>query len=196
MTKIKGIIFDFDGTITRPYFDFGVIKDEIGMPRDRLILEYMEEMDEEFGERANKIIWQWELKAAREAELNDHVPETLKFLKEEGIKTGVITRNRMKSLRIVLDKYTVLKFNYIHTRDMEPVKPHPDAMKTVLRELNLPAESCLTIGDYEHDIICGNNAGTKTMYITNGNGSDSLEVTPDYIIEDFMEGLEIIQSLI
>ena len=79
---------------------------------------------------------------------------------------------------------------------MEPVKPHPDAMKTVLRELCLPAESCLTIGDYEHDIICGNNAGTKTMYITNGNVSNSLKVTADYIIEDFMEGLEIIQGLI
>jgi len=196
MTKIKGIIFDFDGTITRPYFDFGVIKDEIGMPRDRLILEYMEEMDKEFVEGANKIIWEWELKAAREAELNDHVSETLEFLKQEGIKTGVLTRNRMKSLQIVLDKFPVLEFNYIHTRDVEPVKPHPDAMKTVLCELCLPAESCLTIGDYEHDIICGSNAGTKTMYITHGNESNCLTVTPDYIIEDFMEGLEIIQSLI
>ncbi len=195
MTKIRAVVFDFDGTITRPYFDFGLIKDEIGMPRDQLILEYVRDKDEDFKKRVDEILYKWELKAARESELNDHVSEVLEFLQKNGIRTGVLTRNKMETVKIVLEKFPI-RFDYIHTRDSEPIKPHPDSMHAVLNELGAAAEDSITIGDYEHDIVCGRSVGTKTMYITNGNGADGLTVKPDYIIHDFSEGLEIIRTLV
>jgi len=40
---IKAVIFDLDGTITQPYFDFDAIREEIGLPRDSgPILEIIE----------------------------------------------------------------------------------------------------------------------------------------------------------
>jgi beta-phosphoglucomutase-like phosphatase (HAD superfamily) len=41
--SIKGVIFDFDGTLTRPgALDFPAIKRELGCPVDEMILEYIE----------------------------------------------------------------------------------------------------------------------------------------------------------
>ena len=41
----KAVIFDLDGTITQPYFDFDAIRQEIGLARDfGPFLEAMEEM--------------------------------------------------------------------------------------------------------------------------------------------------------
>lgn len=195
MTSIKGVVFDFDGTITRPFFDFGMIKDEIGMPRDVLILEYLEGKDKSFVEHANKVLDKWELKAAKESELNDNVLEVLQLLSDKSIKTAVLTRNTNLSVDMVVEKFG-LRFDYIHTRDMQPVKPDPESMKTVLKEIDLEPEEVITIGDYEHDIECGKSVGTMAMFITNGNGKPELRTKPDYIIEDFYEGLEILKDLI
>ncbi len=38
--KIKGVIFDMDGTITAPYFDFNKIRDEAGIG-DIDMLDYL-----------------------------------------------------------------------------------------------------------------------------------------------------------
>jgi HAD superfamily hydrolase (TIGR01549 family) len=195
MFKIKGIVFDFDGTITKPFFDFGKIKDEIGMPRDMLILEFLKDKDEEFCNNAHRIIDKWELEAAENAELNDGVLEVFDYLKERSIKTAILTRNKMETVEIVLKKYSI-SFDYIDTRDTLPIKPHPDAMLRVKKNLDLPPEKILTIGDYEHDIVCGKSAGTVTMYITNGNKNPELKNTADYTISNFREGLNIIKSLI
>jgi len=193
--KIKGVVFDFDGTVTKPFFDFGLIKDEIGMPRDRLIIEYLEDKSEEFCRKAQQILDKWELRAAEEAELNDHFPELLKFLNKKNIKTAILTRNKMESVKIVMERFG-LSFDYIDTRDKEPIKPHPDSMERVINSLKINPEHILTIGDYEHDIHCGKHAGTLTMYLTNRNSDYDLSAEPDFIVDDLKEGLDIIRSII
>jgi HAD superfamily hydrolase (TIGR01549 family) len=192
---IYGIIFDFDGTITRPFFNFDIIKDEIGMPRDMLILEFLKDKDEAFKIRARDILDRWEVEAAEKAMLNDYIPELLDFLKSRKIKTAVLTRNRKTSIEAVSRKFR-LSFDYIDTRENEPIKPHPDSMKRVISRLDLEPENILTVGDFEHDILCGKNAGTLTMFLTNGKNDHDLKLTPDYIVKDMREGLKIIKNLV
>ena len=44
---ITTVIFDLDGTITEPFFDFDAIREEMGLRRDAgPLLELMEDMDE------------------------------------------------------------------------------------------------------------------------------------------------------
>lgn len=192
---IQGVVFDFDGTITHPFFDFDLIKDEIGMPRDMLIIEFLKDKDEAFKKRAQEILDKWEIRAAEQATLNDHVPALLEFLRFKGIKTAVLTRNKKASVDTVAGKFN-LCFDYIDTRENEPIKPHPDSMRRVISRLCLEPENILTVGDFEHDIVCGKNAGTITMYITNGETKNNLKIQPDYIVNNMREALEIIKNLI
>ena len=45
MLSCKHWIFDLDGTLTRPIFDFPAIKRRLGLPMDRGILEVLAEME-------------------------------------------------------------------------------------------------------------------------------------------------------
>ena len=46
LLKRKHWVFDLDGTITRPIFDFPTIKRRLGLPPDKGILEVLKDMPE------------------------------------------------------------------------------------------------------------------------------------------------------
>ena len=62
--SIKAALFDLDGTITQPYFDFDAIREEIGLPRDSgPLLELMEKMTPQKRQETEKILHYHEDKA-------------------------------------------------------------------------------------------------------------------------------------
>jgi hypothetical protein len=65
----KAILFDMDGTFTKPMLDFPKIKAEIGIG-SRPILEALAEMDGAAREEAERVLHRHETHAATESELN------------------------------------------------------------------------------------------------------------------------------
>ena len=54
---IRAVVFDLDGTITEPYFDFDAIREEIGLEKNgEPILEAMEKMTPAQRDRAEHIL--------------------------------------------------------------------------------------------------------------------------------------------
>ena len=102
--RIKAVVFDLDGTITAPALDFTRIKQEIGTG-DGPLLETMEEMTPKERKRAEEILERHEERAAVDSELNPGVRELFRFLKTQGIKTAILTRNSRRSTQIVLEKH-------------------------------------------------------------------------------------------
>ncbi|MHC4805955.1 MAG: HAD family hydrolase, partial [Planctomycetota bacterium] len=93
--SIKAVIFDLDGTITQPYFDFDVIREEMGLAKDSgPILELMEKMTVQQRQEVEKILHYHEQKAVTESRLNAGAKQTLSALRAAGIYIGVLTRNR------------------------------------------------------------------------------------------------------
>ena len=63
---IKGVLFDFDGTLTRPgALDFPAIKRELGCPLDKPILEYLEVLPPAKKSMLEKILERREDEAAK-----------------------------------------------------------------------------------------------------------------------------------
>jgi len=57
IVMIRAVIFDLDGTITRPFFDFDAIREEMGLPADSgPILETMAKMSPDQRKRAEDIL--------------------------------------------------------------------------------------------------------------------------------------------
>ncbi len=82
--RIKAVIFDLDGTITQPFFDFDAIRLEMGYPPDAgPILELMEKMTAGKREAAEKILLAHEEKAVAESTLNPAQKRRLKNCEEE-----------------------------------------------------------------------------------------------------------------
>ena len=79
------MIFDLDGTITEPFFDFDAIRREMGFAPDAgPILELMEKMTPQQREDAERILQSHEEKAVAESTLNPGARETLDALRQEG----------------------------------------------------------------------------------------------------------------
>ena len=89
---IKAVIFDLDGTITQPYLDFDVIREEIGLSKDAgPILEVMEKAEPVERKHVEEILHFHEEKAVAESTLNAGAGGTLDELRAAGIRIGILT---------------------------------------------------------------------------------------------------------
>ena len=178
---IKLVIFDLDGTITQPYFDFDAIRREMGLARDSgPILEILNGLPAEEKARLEKILEYHEQRAALDSELNPGTKKTLAELRKTGILQGILTRNSRKNTDCVT-KIHKLRFDYTITREDGPVKPHPFGVHKLCRELRTPPEETLLVGDYLFDIQSANAAGATSVLLKTHKKSEEFAKYADFI---------------
>ena len=186
------VIFDMDGTLTLPAIDFGRLRAEIGI-ESGTILEALETMTDHERARAHEIIEVHERIAARDSELQDSVHEVLEFLRADGIRTAIATRNSRPSVRTVLDKHQ-LHVDHIHTREDGPVKPSPQPVLDVCKYFHIAPESSWMVGDYVYDIQSGNAAGATTvLFAPDGSLLEAVEQA-DHVIRNLRELITILNN--
>ncbi|MBM4056578.1 MAG: HAD family hydrolase [Planctomycetes bacterium] len=187
---LQGIIFDMDGTLTKPKADFAAIEREIGA-KVGFILDYAEKSSPEELTRAMGILERFEEQAAMESELNEGVTEILKFLEKKQLKTALLTRNSRKSVDTVLKKHN-LRFEFIISRDDAKPKPAPDPIFLLSRMMDIHTKHLLMVGDYKYDIMCGKAAGTRTALLRYKEYVET-EIMPDFEINSLKDIVHIIE---
>lgn len=187
---LRGIIFDMDGTITKPKVDFAAIEREIGA-KVGFIIDYAEMSSPEERTRALSILERFEAQAAIESELNEGVLEMLEFLSKKKLKKAILTRNSRKSVDTVLRKHN-LHFEYIVSREDAKPKPAPDPIFLLSKKMEIHTDHLLMVGDYKYDIMCGKAAGTRTVLLRYKEYVET-EVTPDFEITSIREVIEIVE---
>jgi HAD superfamily hydrolase (TIGR01549 family) len=175
------VIFDMDGTITRPYLDFPRIRAEIGLGEP--LLENMLALPPgPERERAFAILERFEDEAAAASELNDDVPEVLAFLAGRKTPAALVTRNSRRSARRVLEKHA-LGFEIVVTREDAPAKPRPEPLWLICERAGVPPGRALMVGDFRLDVVAGRAAETRTALLTNGGPPKFLpEAPPDHLL--------------
>ena len=115
------------------------------------------------------------------------IPELLYFLRDNGIKTAVITNKPEAHARIVLDDaFPDYSFDYVigETEGIKK-KPAPDMLYKAMEELGLKKEDILYFGDTNTDMQTALNAGVDCVGVTWGfRGREELQkYSPAYIID-------------
>ncbi len=165
--SIKAVIFDLDGTITQPYFDFDAIREEMGLGRNSgPVLESMQEMSPEQRKNAEKILHSYERRAVIESKLNPGAKETLDALRKDGIYVGILTRNKRENAFAIADKHG-LKFDAVVGRDEGPVKPDSFGVLRICEQFGVKPQETLLVGDYLFDLLCAKSAGAVAVLLTN-----------------------------
>jgi len=191
---IKAVIFDLDGTITQPYFDFDIIREEIGLSKDSgPVLESMEKMNKQQRERAEEILYYHEQKAVTESKLNIGAKETLSALDAAGIHIGVLTRNK-RSNAIAISRKHKLKFDAVIGREDGPVKPDAFGILQLCRQFGVKPEETLLVGDYLFDLLCAKAAGAVAILLANHNQAEEFIKHADFCIKNISEILDIIEN--
>lgn len=192
--SFKAVIFDLDGTITQPYFDFDAIREEIGLARDSgPLLESMEKMTPGQRQEAERILLYHEEKAVSESELNPGAARTLSALREAGIHIGVLTRNERQNAFAIARKHG-LQFDAVIGREDGPVKPDAFGVLQLCRQFGVEPRETLLVGDYLFDLLSAKAAGAVAVLLANHDQADEFAGHADYRIENIDEILEIVEN--
>ena len=195
---MKGVLFDFDGTLTQPgAIDFLAIKEEIECPHDMAILEYIKLQPPKKQVVLTKILEGHEAEAARLSIPNQGAEVCLSTLKGRGVPIGIITRNSLKSVTLALQQFDSIEcrdFDVVITREAALPKPSPEGVFKAASSMGCLAEELMVVGDFRFDVIAGKRAGAKTVLLTNGGKSSMApgDPMPDYVCGDLNEVVEII----
>ena len=196
---IKAVLFDFDGTLTKPgALDFPLIKQAIECPDDIPILEYIESLkDSSRREKTLSVLDRFEIEAAADSEPNSGAEELIPYLRSKGLPVGIISRNSYQSIERALknfDTIGVSDFDLIISRD-DPVKPKPSAEGVLFaaEKLQLDVKQILVVGDYIFDIQAGHDAGAITVLLDNKPDSLVKQVDSDFTISILEELKQIVR---
>lgn len=89
----------------------------------------------------------------------DGIDELLKKLKEQKVKTAVVSNKADYAVQTLVKKYFDGLFDYaVGEKQGVRKKPCPDSVNEVLRVLDTPKESTVYIGDSEVDVATAKNA--------------------------------------
>jgi len=189
---IKGVIFDMDGTVTAPVFDFAGMKAEANVG-DYDVLEYLLRSTGAERERIQRVMRKYEDAAAAKAKLNPGARSVLTHLARKRLPMALLTRNSRRSVNTVCRKLR-LKFDFIVTREDGPHKPAPDSILQIARRWNLSPHEALMVGDYKWDVLCAKNAGAPCVVLANGDELPDWARKADYIIKRLTELIPIIEG--
>jgi HAD superfamily hydrolase (TIGR01509 family) len=177
--SIKAVIFDLDGTIASFKLDHKAVRGEVrsyllrvGVPASLLfvnetIFEMLEktqifmknsgksaEAMEEIRKAALAIAEKYELEAARDTSLLPGVSDTLKTLKQRGLKIGLFTLSGDKAVSYILQRFKLGDFFgvIVPRNKVNYVKPNPEHLEMALKVLGVAPQETVVVGDGNVDM--------------------------------------------
>jgi pyrophosphatase PpaX len=210
---IKNILFDLDGTLLdtneliiqsfqhtyKTHLNKDVDKDEI-IKNFGEILKIT--LDREFGEYSDEAI-----KTYRNFQIGNFekliaihkgVKEGIIELHKQGYKLGVVTSRLNESAIRGLKHFGLIEYfqSIIGADDTDKHKPDPIPAFMALKELGGKPEETIIVGDSPFDILCGKNAGIKSVAV--GWSALSMDIIlkyePDYVVDSMEELLALIEK--
>lgn len=166
LKKVKGWVFDLDGTLLDSRLDFDYLRQLMQIPTGSPILEYLETLnDVSERERLMKIVDEYEWSGHLQATLIDKVDTFLSELHARGLPMALLTRNSQRVATAGLDKFGLHFFDQVISRDHElRPKPHPDGLLAISGQWRLAPEQIVYVGDYDFDMQAARNAGSIGLF--------------------------------
>ncbi|TVX89868.1 HAD family hydrolase [Paenibacillus agilis] len=212
---MKAMLFDFDGTLadTLP-LSFNAFKSVFKQYDNREVTN--EELVAMFGPTEEGIIYTnfankpfvpdaiqgyysyYEKEHHTECQCDQGIIDLLLFLKEHGVKIGVVTGKSRRSFDISaaalqLDSYFDVS---ITGADVVQPKPHPEGIHKALHTLGIDSENAIFVGDSNADILAGKAAGLRTYAVQWLSTCQSLtyNVEPDGLFTNVMHFRELLEK--
>ena len=189
MTR-TAVIFDLDGTLTRPHLDFDAMRAEIGLPPGP-ILEALRHLDATARQRAEEILHRHEFEAAVASELHDGAASVVAECRARGYATAILTRNSRVSTDHILHKHGIT-VDAIRSREDGAIKPSAEPVLSICREFGADASDSWMVGDYLFDIISGRDAGTRTVLMIGDAARPEYADQADHVIRALAELLPLL----
>jgi phosphoglycolate phosphatase-like HAD superfamily hydrolase len=156
------------------------------------ILEYVETRLPHERAHLMEILDEEETRAAQASWPNRGAEACLGVLKERVVPVGILTRNSLRSVSAVLERFEGIgleDFAAIITREACRPKPHPEGVWMGAKRMCVSPLELMVVGDFRFDVMAGSAAGAVTVLLTNGNPSPMVpgDPQPDHVIGQLEE---------
>ena len=200
---IKGVVFDFDGTIvdsmkmvfdvlneslkkkSLPSIEVELLGRMAGLPLIEIISTKAKISASAAKEIEKDVFKAYTSFCRSSCQLLPHVESTLKALKSKRIKLGLLTTTPSKPLKAVAEKFSLEDyFDIMLAKEDAKNKPNPEGLERIIKKFGIKKDECIFVGDSPIDILTGKAAGVKTIAVTTGIATvEQLQaVNPDAII--------------
>ncbi len=215
MSKIKAVLFDFDGTImdTNTIIlkswqhtfnmvlgrdpDFEVIKQTFGEPLDETMAKLFPDRDThemvETYRNYQRHIYKDDIT------MFPGTKEVIEELKRRGFRVAIVTSRLWSSTTQGLYKFDIAHMfdAVVSAEDTTIHKPDPTPILLCLDKLGIGPDEALMVGDSKFDILCARNAGVPSVLVSwtiSVTDEQRAALAPDYYIEDPAEILGIVEA--
>jgi 2-phosphoglycolate phosphatase len=187
---IRAVLFDLDGTLIDSAPDLGAAADQMRVARGlpSLPLDSYRHMagagargmlgiafgitpeHADFPALREEFFRNYEARMTQSTFAFDGVPALLARLVELGFSWGVVTNKSMRFTGPLTDAMPLFATSraVVGGDSTAHSKPHPEPLFEAARQLLLPPEQCVYVGDDERDIVAGRAAGMRTVAATYG----------------------------
>lgn len=157
-----------DGTLTLAVHDFDAIREELGLPPGKPILEQIAMYPKQEARRLHQQLDMLELTIAAESKPAAGAADLLETLTAKGHHFGILTRNNLINVHATLAAAGLndyFKDDHLISRDCAPPKPDPIGIHRLLAAWGGTAAEAVMVGDHLFDLDTGRAAGTAVVYV-------------------------------
>ncbi|GMY26988.1 haloacid dehalogenase-like hydrolase domain-containing protein At2g33255 [Fagus crenata] len=208
--RLKGVVFDMDGTLTVPVIDFAAMyKAVLGDDEYRRIkaenpsgidiLHHIENWSPEKQQKAYETIADYERRGLDRLQIMPGAAELCGFLDAKKIRRGLITRNVKEAVDLFHQRFG-LTFGPALSREFRPYKPDPGPLLHICSAWEVLPNEVMMIGDsLKDDVACGKRAGAFTCLLDEIGRYDSpdyanVDLKPDFKVSSLTEVYSLLEE--
>jgi len=225
--KVRCVVFDFDLTlinlsefvdwgraqrlIIQTYLKYGISENLVRQHSQGGLLFLLDSVYEELLRRfssdkaesiqaeAFKAVEECEAEGIFNAQLMPWCLEALRWLKDKGLKIGIVSSNSEGVINKILRLHGLDSFiDAVIARDIcYRLKPHPDQFIACIKKIGCKPQNTVAVGDTSRDMIAAKEAGILAIGILTGltNKEGLLAAGAAKIIRDLHELPEALSTL-